>query len=381
MAVTVERVTSFAGLEEAWSYLLHGAPHGNLFLSYEWASAWWAHFGTGADLWLLLVRDHTELIGIAPMMVRHVRYNGLRVRMLGMLHNKHVSRTDVIFGDRHEDVLRALVDYWKRHNRSWDVLRLEQVPLASPTLSALQAELGDSGMRPFPFEKTQDLYYLPGASSWEAYYKLRSDSFKKTFRLARNRLNRSGKVEFIKLTGAADVDAGFSAVWELEQRSWKRNDPFASNQANDKAFYRDLAVACLRADHAGYEIRLLKINGDLVAALSMIVFNGVLYLLHTCYDERHETSNPGRMLVANVIEEYLGHGEIREIDFNGESLFVRTWTDVTRAHGCISACNDRPYSTLLSFLKQVKRRCFERDGRHVRDWSPQPISNMSRRMS
>lgn len=379
--MNVERVTSFPGLEKAWFDLLHASPHGSLFLSYEWVSTWWKHFGTGSDLWLLLVRDNAELIGIAPMMVRHVRYNGLRVRMLGMLSNKHVSRTDIVFADRHEDVLKALVGYWKRHNGSWDVLRLEQVPLASPTLAALEAELGESGMRPFPFEKTQDLYYLPTEVTWEAYYKLRSESFKKSFRLARNRLNRCGKVEFVKLTSAADVDSGFSALWKLEQRSWKRDDPFASNKENDKAFYRDLALACLRAQHAGYEIRLLMINGNIVAALSMIAFNGVLYLLHMCYDERHEPANPGRMLMANVLEEYLGHGEIREIDFNGESRFVRTWTDATRAHGLISACNDKPYSTLLGFLKQVKRRCFEREASHVGDRSPQRISNIPRRTS
>ena len=361
MTLRVERSTSFEGLKTPWSDLLDKSPEGSLFLSYEWASTWWKHFGSGADLWLLLVWDEDELLGVAPMTIRRVRYSGLPVRMLGMFANKHVSRADILSPTRPAEVMHALVRYWKRHHGFWDVLKLEGIPLSSATNQLLPAEVRQSAMCGFPFEKTNDLYYLPTQEPWPSYYKTRPDSFKKAYRNARNRLYRAGKVEFLKYVDPADLEPTFQALWELQQRSWKRNDPFASNKERDRAFYTDLATACLGTQHAGYEIRLLKVNDEVIAGLNMIIFKKVVYLFVIYYDERFDAMNPGRMLIANVLEEYLGNDDIREIDFNGESRFVRSWTDAAHSYGVMSACNGTVYSRVLGFLKQVKRQCVGRD--------------------
>ena len=161
MTLRVERSTSFEGLKTPWSDLLDKSPEGSLFLSYEWASTWWKHFGSGADLWLLLVWDEDELLGVAPMTIRRVRYSGLPVRMLGMFANKHVSRADILSPTRPAEVMHALVRYWKRHHGFWDVLKLEGIPLSSATNQLLPTEVRQSAMCGFPFEKTNDLYYLP----------------------------------------------------------------------------------------------------------------------------------------------------------------------------------------------------------------------------
>jgi len=78
--ITVEKVVTreeFKGLAAAWSSLLQESASDTLFLTHEWLNAWWEVFGSERELYILLVRDSEELIGIAPLIRREVRHYGL----------------------------------------------------------------------------------------------------------------------------------------------------------------------------------------------------------------------------------------------------------------------------------------------------------------
>jgi len=67
-----EVVTTETGLEElkgAWSHLLSDVPGVPVFLTWEWVSAWWRHYGQGNSLYVLAVRESGgRLVGLAPWM-------------------------------------------------------------------------------------------------------------------------------------------------------------------------------------------------------------------------------------------------------------------------------------------------------------------------
>ena len=67
----VRDVGGLTALEAAWTELLRGSRTATVFASYQWAVAWWHHFGAGNRLHVLTVTDATHrLVGIAPLMVR-----------------------------------------------------------------------------------------------------------------------------------------------------------------------------------------------------------------------------------------------------------------------------------------------------------------------
>lgn len=358
----VERVTTFEAIKKPWMGLLSSSPRNSLFVSYEWASTWWRHFGQGA-LWILLVWDDDELLGIVPMCLRRSWYNGVPVRMLGMFSNKHISRSDIVCRDRVDAVARALAEFWRDHDDEWDVLRLEPLPMESPIIGPLSAELERCNLQAFPIEPTTALYYLQTDIDWTSYLRTRSQNFKGSMRKARNKLDRCGAVSFVTFDRIEDLEQGFTLFWRLAERSWKRGDARARYQIQDKAFLKDVAFECALSSDGGYEIRLLMVNDEMVGGVSLLFYNQVLYGFEVCYDEQLEFADPGRILFADMLQRYLGGDRIKEIDFNGESRFVRSWTDAARQYGVMSACNRRFYSRLVGTLKQLKRHLVRPAGR------------------
>jgi CelD/BcsL family acetyltransferase involved in cellulose biosynthesis len=68
--VTVTAVSAeaeFESLRSEWTELHACSPNHTPFQSWEWNYAWWKHFGVPGSLRLLLVRDGSQLIGIAPL--------------------------------------------------------------------------------------------------------------------------------------------------------------------------------------------------------------------------------------------------------------------------------------------------------------------------
>ena len=80
MTLNIEIVINedeFAALAKEWNQLLEQSASNTLTLTYEWLSSWWEVFGEGRELYILLVRDGEELIGIAPMLKRTVQHYGV----------------------------------------------------------------------------------------------------------------------------------------------------------------------------------------------------------------------------------------------------------------------------------------------------------------
>src|SRR4051794_24198324 len=57
---------------EEWDSLLHSSVSDVVFLTWQWQSTWWKHFGSceGCSLHLLILRDERgALVGLAPLFI------------------------------------------------------------------------------------------------------------------------------------------------------------------------------------------------------------------------------------------------------------------------------------------------------------------------
>lgn len=79
----VEAITdyqSFLALEPAWKALAERAGNDHPFLEFDWARAWWESFGGGKKLYVLVVKDGDQPVGIAPLLLSRQRMYGLKLR-------------------------------------------------------------------------------------------------------------------------------------------------------------------------------------------------------------------------------------------------------------------------------------------------------------
>src|SRR3954466_5911083 len=61
---------SLARLEADWRRLHAVQPHATPFMSAGWATTWWPHYGSGARMHVVVVRDGGRVVGIVPLVRR-----------------------------------------------------------------------------------------------------------------------------------------------------------------------------------------------------------------------------------------------------------------------------------------------------------------------
>lgn len=73
--LSIEEITDFQSLlslEKEWNEVLHHSDSNSVFLTFEWVTTWWKHFGQDKELFIQLVQDGGKIIGIVPCMIRRV---------------------------------------------------------------------------------------------------------------------------------------------------------------------------------------------------------------------------------------------------------------------------------------------------------------------
>ena len=85
----------FESLSEVWDGLLRNSGDNNpIYLTHEWLSTWWKHFGEGKKLNVLLVEEEGQPIGIVPLMRTEYRIGPLKIRTLetiGAVNCNHIG--------------------------------------------------------------------------------------------------------------------------------------------------------------------------------------------------------------------------------------------------------------------------------------------------
>ncbi|HET9868052.1 MAG TPA: hypothetical protein VFQ06_12215, partial [Nitrospira sp.] len=73
---------SFVALKSVWNRLVAEAGIDHPFIRHEWVRTWWECFEHHGTLHILVVREGSEPIAIAPLMLDHGRLFGCPVRRL-----------------------------------------------------------------------------------------------------------------------------------------------------------------------------------------------------------------------------------------------------------------------------------------------------------
>lgn len=357
--LSIARLTSaseLAQLREPWGQLLNANADRNLFLSHEWANTWWQFFGADARMWLLTVKDGPNLVGIAPMQVRRETYDRLPVRMLGFWSNKHTSRADFIIPDRKREIILALAEYWQAHAGEWDVLRLTDVSERSGTLPLVDEALKIAGLHSFGINQSKVLMHLPVSNTWENYLEQQPRKFRKDQRQCTHRLENAGTAESLIETAPERLDQAMSALFKLHDanaENMHKNE--TCMHSVDQKFQTTLAKNLCEQGH-GYCNHFIRLNGEICASLHTAIHNGVCYGFLTYYDQRYASIAPGRYLMANLLQWCFAETGIHTMDFNGSSRFISDWASISEPLAYISACNNKPYSRIIAWLKNTKRR-------------------------
>ena len=342
-------------LRPVWNGLLEQCGYRDVFMTHAWAVAWWMHFGEGRRLCVDVVYDHETPVGLAPLMISRESYGGLPARILGFMTNNHTSRSAFLIPRRRAAVLRALAAGWRARARDWDVLRLLNLPQRSDQMTDLAAALRAEKLLVYGPDRNNQLFYAAATASFQDYLAAQGRKFRRNLHHARNSLGKAGRVTYETITDRSQIETGMACFFAIDEHSHKQGVEHAIYTRNEKAFCTSLCRELDAAPNSGFELWILRLDDRPICGLLVLLHEHKSVLLVTYYDERLRGLQPGRNLFAAVMESHCDGGRVDEVDFNGNSTYVQTWTSQSDLFDGISACNLRPYSLVVGSAKTVKR--------------------------
>jgi CelD/BcsL family acetyltransferase involved in cellulose biosynthesis len=241
--------------------------------------------------------DSAGPLALVPLVYGRTRLRGLPVRVLSILDSPDTPFADFLVARGHEEVVAALGQAL-RERRDWDLLRLAKLPAEGSTAKALQTVLGaDFAWRVAGHERSP---YLVLEGTWEAFFRSRSQRFRKTCRSIENRIHRRGALT-VEEHRSVDPDGPvFRDLLEVSLASWKADRGVAlATMDGMPRFFHELTR---RASARGWlRLWVLRLEGRAVATEYQIGANGSVHALRADYDASLADLSPGAYLNLEIV--------------------------------------------------------------------------------
>jgi CelD/BcsL family acetyltransferase involved in cellulose biosynthesis len=356
-------------LAPEWKELFRRVHCDNVFLSYEWLSQWWTHFGQGHDLFVVIARDGRGcLTALAPMYISS-QMRPLRIRRLGFLGDKWVGSDYLDF--LADDVyMPAALDCISRHilnHRSeWHFIDVPCTRESSIAATALQDHLKNDGLTSHA-ARTSVAPYLSLPKSTDEYWAGLKPHLRKNLRNLSRSLKRDGDVEFVTITDSPEIERALDDVVRLhEARLDSRGTASAFVHPSVREFHR-AALRSLSA--AGWaHVHLLKFRGQPVAAIYGFSSGRTYFFYQSGFDPAYSRFSVGSQAISGVIEHAIRAGHT-EFDFlRGNESYKRVWSNTSRQLHEIGLY-DRRVRSRIAQTRRVVHEALSKSMVAMRSWT------------
>lgn len=301
----------FRSLQDIWNPLLSRSGTNNIFLTYEWLSTWWRHFGHRHRLFIVVVRSGGRIVGLLPLMAT------LRegFRQLGVISNRisvykdfiidaEQDRTEVI-----EAILRALVD-----SGGWDFLLLNGFPEDSGNFDAFRTASGRFHGQKLAWRESEVALSVGLKGSYDSYLGSLRKSFRRNLSDGQKRLSKeAARVSYESDVTEDRLDYLIDKVIDLNAARWKeiKGQYSAFEDPSIRAFYKDLARCLL--PKGGLDFSIMHIDDEIASMSLCFRHEETLFGLINSYDSRFSRFSLGNLQILHLIKKGFEEG-VGELD-------------------------------------------------------------------
>lgn len=286
--------------------------------------AWWQHRApVGAEPRIVVVRERSELIGIAPFFVVRGQPGRIDYRLPGIDLGTRLAPLSA--ASREWEVAGAVAGTLAEATPRADLIALESLPSGSPWLTALRDQW-PGRLRPF-----SSLYNLRGSptvtlgGSFAEWLAGRSSSFRKNQRRRRRMLTDAGGT--MRLGTIDTLSDDINALMHLHTERWR------GRGTSSFVAHRDSLTEMLRAagreltPSGRFRIWLMEIDGQPIWANLFLSAGGELLAVNGGWDERWRKLSPATLGMVHAIEDAFQRDE-RRLDLGvGEDPYKLEFAD------------------------------------------------------
>lgn len=361
--IEIERMTQdrdFFRLKDQWNQLLVESGSDNIFLTWEWMYNWWITFKDKTDeLFILLARDDSRLVGIAPFFKSQRFYKKILFLGSGIACSDYLS----VIARRKDKArfLKSISEYLNINSNLYSAIYLESLISDKETMFFLKNYIDSKKWRWIKL-KEYTCYYLPLSSLGGKIKQFMSHNRIKGLRKKKRRLSEIGRLEWKELvcSDGQELLFGFNAVVDLHQKRWKDLGCKIGGVFSNELLSKFLkAVVQEFWKNKWLSLNLLTLNEEVIAADCNFRFNDKIAYYAAGFDPKYKCYSPGAICLWESIQFYINKG-YRELDFlRGEEVYKNEWTDSFRkTHNILIIKKDFKGDLLLLtkfFTKHTKR--------------------------
>jgi CelD/BcsL family acetyltransferase involved in cellulose biosynthesis len=298
------------------------------FLTCEWLTSWWKHFGKGRELKLFTAESGGEVSLVIPVMYSTRRAFGLRRCRAEFVSASDSDYQVFLLTNFHEaarsinQLIKGIIDH-----SDADSLILREVPEDSVTARLLEnvSECGFGVSR----SVTNSCPYVPLPNSYEIFLETLGSNMRRNLKVWEKQALKDYKVEFVAYDKIGTIGEAMKIFFELHQKSQiaKGNCGLFSDGVK-KSFHMDVANAF--AKKSWLALFFLTFNDKPVSTVYCYEYNKKLYAYLCGFDPEYAKYRPGHLAFKNIIK-YGIEKKLKEFDFlRGNEEYKTRWRTVVR---------------------------------------------------
>lgn len=343
----LDREESLSEISDRWRALTLDAEV-PVYLTYEWLSRWWKHFGKHPkrEIFVVTLYHHAELIGLAPLFIGISSVGSVtlqkRLQLMGtgVDDNEFLGFSDaygysdfldiIAHPDYREVVADKLTNLFVANPMHVDVINFHHVSDESFVMTEILPRLEDKGQN-IQLEQSDVCPYLTVPDSMDEYKANQLGKSSRRRRFRKNIKPVGNKYPVEKLTSREEVMKGLDSLYELHQQRWNSlGYPGAFYDERHHSFLLDMGR---KAFENGWCWLVQARDDEGCAAIRLALkYNGRYYDWSSGFNSSSSISKhrPGLGLLAMMIKEGIEEGAFRIELLRGDERYKFDFTDEAR---------------------------------------------------
>ena len=342
----------WSALQSGWQSLLDATGNTSPFMTWEWLDAWQAAFAGGQEVVVIVAEHDGQVVAIVPFVASTRLRFRTAVRTLRLFGAGLSDRLGLLVRPGHEAVLEDIAAGLLSGELPWDVLELNDLPVADPIAEAFCRALRAAGIAA-ALDVAVQCPYVPVATDWESFYTQRFGKKTRTSnRQKRRKLGALGDLQFRWVDAAGEVETAIERIRAMDERGDYQGEDRIRPFDSPKGYGFFLDFCCRFAERGWLLIALVELDGQVIAYRFGFRFGNRHFDFFPGFSPEYFKLSVGRLLMVDVMQRCF-EDRVDEVDLlRGFESWKSEWTETSRDNATLVARNP----TLGSWLRVSVQR-------------------------
>lgn len=331
----VREASDFQSLREMWNGNLKKNLLGdNVFLTWEWLSTWWKHFGEGRKLLVLLVEDENEVLAIAPLMLSKYKLPGLGTfKKIEFLGTRTSDYNNFIMVKKEAECLRLIINYLIDAVADWDWIELKEILETAENTNYLEKMFSVPSHKLKLKKRVCNICpYISLPNSFNRLMEELSKNMRQNLNKYLRRIGKKHKVELKRYDEAGfSVKDAMELFVRLNEKRWSLDGQlgsFRSKEATFRNFHMDVAECFANEGWLG--LYFLTADDEPVSVQYAFEYGRKMYYYLAGYEPRFAEYSVGNLIIMFLLERCIKKGFTEYDMMRGDEPYKLMWTRTCR---------------------------------------------------